>query len=242
MSTHEKESKGILLTYVDDLMVITEAKINEVIMKTIDKTWKCSPEEVVKMNNQPVSFCGICIEEVENGFFIHQRPYTRELLKKHRLEECNATKILLDKETDESDKVEEEDEEWIKWKETPEFLLKVREAQKIAGEVLWLTTRTRPDLCYPIQKMTSIATKDPIKAIKYGTRMLRYLKGTEQFGLKYLNLEATKKKFEEFKEDWPTEVFDDQRVCVWSDSSFASQLQQKSQGALVVTQSGSPIF
>ena len=128
------------------------------------------------------------------------------------------------------------------WKESPEFLKKVREAQKLAGEVLWLTTRTRPDLCYPIQKMTSAATKDPDLAIKFGFRMLRYLKGTDQHGLKYHNLEATRKKFKEFKGDWPDEAFDEMKICVWSDSSFASQVQQKSQGALVVTQAGSPVF
>ena len=119
---------------------------------------------------------------------------------------------------------------------------KVREAQKLAGEVLWLTSRTRPDLCYTIQKMKSAATKDPELAIKFGFRMFRYLKGTDQHGLKYHNLEATKKKFQEFKEDWPDEAFDEMKICVWSDSSFASQVQQKSQGALVVTQAGGPVF
>ncbi len=72
--------------------------------------------------------------------------------------------------------------------------------------------------------------------------MLRYLKGTDQHGLKNHNLKATKKKFQEFKEDWPDEAFDEMKICVRSDSSFASQVQQKSQGALVVTQAGSPVF
>ena len=85
----------------------------------------------------------------------------------------------MDKESDDADKTEEEEtEEWLQWKESPEFVVKVRKAQKIAGEILWLTTRTRPD-CYPIQKMTSAATKDPEQEIKFGYRMLRYLKGTE---------------------------------------------------------------
>ena len=138
-------------------------------------------------------------------------------MKKYRLEDCNATKIILDKDSEEGEKDldEEETEEWKIWKESPEFLKKVREAQKLAGEVLWLTTRTRPDLCYPIQKMTSAATKDPELAIKFGFRMLRYLKGTDQHGLKYHNLEATKKKFQEFKEDWPNEALDEMKICVW---------------------------
>ena len=212
-------------------------------MKAIDALWKCSPEEVVKKSGPTVTFCGICIQRKEDGYFIHQRPYIKDLLKKYRLEECNATKIILDKESDDADKSEEEEtEEWKQWKESPEFTMKVREAQKIAGEVLWLTTRTRPDLCYPIQKMTSISTRNPEKALKYGFRMLRYLKGTENHGLKYVDAEATKGKFKEQSKDWPAEVYKEGTVCVWTDSSFAPQKNKKCQGALVVTQIGSPIF
>ena len=45
-----------------------------------------------------------------------------------------------------------------------------------------------------------------MKAAQYGVRMRRYLKGTEDFGLKYLTKEETIKKLEEFSEDWPKEV------------------------------------
>ena len=104
---------------------------------------------------------------------------------------------------------------------TDDFRRKVKEAQTIAGEVLWLTTRTRPDLCFAIQKMCSLVTKNPVKAAQYGVRMLRYLKGTEDYGLKYLSKEDTIAKHEEFACDWPKEVFDIERAVVWSDSSYA---------------------
>ena len=57
--------------------------------------------------------------------------------------------------------------------------------------------------------------------------MLRYLKGTEDFGLKYLTKEETIKKHEGVSEDWPKEVFEEQRAVVWTDSSFASQEEKK---------------
>ena len=59
--------------------------------------------------------------------------------------------------------------------------------------------------------------------------MLRYLKGTEDFGLKHLTKEDTLTKHEEFISDWPREIFDEQRAVVWSDSSYASQEAQMSQ-------------
>ena len=61
--------------------------------------------------------------------------------------------------------------------------------------------------------------------------MLRYLKGTKEYGLKYLTKEDTITKHEEFATDWPKEVFDIERAVVWSDSSYASQEGQKSQNA-----------
>ena len=72
--------------------------------------------------------------------------------------------------------------------------------------------------------------------------MLRYLKGTEDYGLKYLTKEATIAKHKEFSEDWPKECFDEKRAVVWTDSSFATQEEQKSQGALVLTQCLAPIY
>ena len=174
-------------------------------------------EEVVREGEKGVSFCGIVIEKIEHGYFIHQRPYTKELLKKHKLEGCNSTKIILDRESDDEDRAleKEQREEWYQnWETTEEFRSKVKESQRIAGEILWLTTRTRPDLCFSIQKMSSLATKNPVKAVQYGVRMLKYLNSTEDFGLKYLTKEETIKKHEDVSEDWPKEVFEEQRAVV----------------------------
>ena len=91
-------------------------------MKAIDKTQKCSAEEIVQEGNKGVSFCGLVIEKLPNGYFIHQKPCTKELLKKHQLEGSNATKIILDKESeDENSKAEQEQlEEWYKDWVTPD--------------------------------------------------------------------------------------------------------------------------
>jgi isocitrate dehydrogenase len=66
--------------------------------------------------------------------------------------------------------------------------------------------------------------------------------GTEDFGLKYLTKEETIKKHEGVSEDWPKEVFEEQRAVVWTDSSFASQEDQKSQGAMVLTHCMAPVY
>ena len=145
----EEELKGLLLTYVDDILVATTEELGEATMKAIDQTWKCSPKEMVREGENGVSFCGIVIIKIENGYFTHQKPFTKEPLKKHKLEECNATEIILDRESDDEDRTfeKEQQEEWYQnWVTTEEFRGKVKEPQRIAGEILWLTTRTRPHL------------------------------------------------------------------------------------------------
>ena len=50
------------------------------------------------------------------------------------------------------------------------------------------------------------------------------------------------KKHKEFIEDWPKEVFDEKRAVLWTDSAFATQEDQKGQGALVLTQCLAPVY
>jgi hypothetical protein len=68
-----EEVKGILLTYVDDLMVIADTKTSTEGMKAVDSLWKCSPEEVVLKSGPPVTFCGICIQRKNDGYSMKDR-------------------------------------------------------------------------------------------------------------------------------------------------------------------------
>ena len=91
----EEESQGLLLTYVDDIRVATSEEVGEATMKAIDQTWKCSPKEVVREGNKGVSFCGIVTEKIQDGYFIHQRPCVKHLIKKHQMAGCDATKFFV---------------------------------------------------------------------------------------------------------------------------------------------------
>ena len=76
------------------------------------------------------------IEKLAEGYFIHQKPYIQDLLKKHKLDERNATKIILDRETDEEERAfeREQQEDWYKtWITTEEYYQKMKESQRIAG-------------------------------------------------------------------------------------------------------------
>merc|ERR1712112_409305 len=59
----------------------------------------------------------------------------------------------------------------------------IHRAQKIAGSLIWLSTRTRPDITYAQSRISSMMTKAPKAAVLEAMRVLRYLKGTKHFGL-----------------------------------------------------------
>ena len=59
----------------------------------------------------------------------------------------------------------------------------VRLAQKMVGSLIWLSTRTRPDLSFAVSRMSSWSTRDPEVALRIGKRILRYLAGTVDIGL-----------------------------------------------------------
>ena len=61
----------------------------------------------------------------------------------------------------------------------------VRQAQKLAGSLIWLATRTRPDISYAQSAVSSLAARDPSRALMLGKRVLRYLAGTTDVGLEF---------------------------------------------------------
>ena len=53
----------------------------------------------------------------------------------------------------------------------------VRTAQMMTGALLWLSTRTRPDLVFGVSAMSRLTTKNPKKAVEIGYVLLKYLYG-----------------------------------------------------------------
>ena len=67
--------------------------------------------------------------------------------------------------------------------EASQTLQSVRKAQRLAGGLNWLATRSRPDIAFVVSQVSSAATKQPERAIALGKRCLRYLAGTRNHGV-----------------------------------------------------------
>ena len=59
----------------------------------------------------------------------------------------------------------------------------VRQAQRLAGGLNWLATRTRPDIAFLASQLSSAATRCPERALALGNKCLRYLSGTRDHGV-----------------------------------------------------------
>ena len=65
---------------------------------------------------------------------------------------------------------------------TPEA---VKEAQGITGALLWMVTRSRPDLAFVVSKMGQWMTKAPVRVRELGVQALKYLASTTSLALEY---------------------------------------------------------
>ena len=111
------------------------------------------------------------IEKLQNGLGIHQHPYTKELLGCYNLDHAIPSTIWLDKSECADSKIVTEERQ--------------KEAQRLGGELLWLSTRTRPDIAYAVQRLSNVQADDPARAVRIGLRILRYLVGASSHGLLY---------------------------------------------------------
>ncbi len=146
--------RGLLLTYVDDIFVVAEDDVREATLGKIMQTWSTSPPD--KVGAKPITFLGMNISKVmdqstgKDVWYVNQNSYIKDLLEKTD-DPCRQVPISREQAF-----MEPESAELV----TPE---KVKQAQQHVGELLWLVTRSRPDLMFAVSCMGSNLTKAPGK-------------------------------------------------------------------------------
>ena len=97
-----------------------------------------------------------------------------------------------------------------------------KQAQRIAGECLWLSQRTRVDIAFTTSVMCSLVSSDPRRAASIGRRLLMYLAQTKDYKLR---LKATQGE--------PT-------LRLFTDASFAQE-GKHSFGGHILEFKGAPV-
>ena len=165
------ELLAALTIYVDDLLLSGTAEASEAIWTAIKGKWKISEPDYAD-EGHAITFCGFEIEQKLDGIHVGQSKYIQSLLEKYP-EIQGTVSSPYAKENDNNDCKPQDSIE------------KLRKAQAIVGEMLWVATRTRPDLVFGVSRIGQLITRDVDQAIQRGEDMIRYLRATKHQELIY---------------------------------------------------------
>ena len=127
---------GFLVTYVDDFLILGGDALTDRVTDVIKQKWKSTEKPKVAYGSEcSVEYLSVNITAYPTGYFLDQTVYTQDLLAKWSMSECRAIGSL-----EEPGDAIEEDEEADE--------AEVRTAQRLAGGLNWLATRTRPDIAF----------------------------------------------------------------------------------------------
>ena len=163
------QAKGLLGIYVDDLLISSEEGMINALIAAIETLWEVSKPQ--HASSTRLHFLGVDIHNVGGYYYIGQQDYISSLLEKHKEIEGQSPVPYP------SDKDPEEPEEFN--------LANVRLAQAWVGEMTWLSTKTRSDLAWPVNRAAQLVSKNPLRSIEACKTMLRYLRGTQGLCLVY---------------------------------------------------------
>ena len=148
-------SGSCYIVYVDDIAVFGPELVAKQVAGAFMAKWKTSTP-MWPSPTTPVSFCGMEMARIQDGWRITQSRYLREVLRRYEIEGTTYSPMP-------------------KWKEPEEeqaSTQEVREAQAITGAILWSVTRTRPDLMFVAARMSQYSTRTPRAVRSWGYMLL----------------------------------------------------------------------
>ena len=196
----EGDNRVIMLIYVDDIILAS---------KRIEKleTVKTKLKTAFKMVDLgPIhDILGINVERqgLTGSIRLSQRKYTEELIAKFNMENAKTVSTPMEVNTkitkEMSPKSEEERAE-----------MSNRPYRELVGSLIYLANATRPDIAFAASTLSRFCNDPGETHWYYAKRILRYLKGTSHYSIKYVKNEDTFTAYTD--SDWAGDE-DDRRSC-----------------------------
>ena len=202
----EGELVGLLLVYVDDLLLLSNTVVIDRTLDEIRRIWDLSDPEEINAE-AGTRFLGSELWRFSSGeYMATQKGYTVDLLRRNLGPDQKSWKVKRTPLSREPDPPAD----------GPVDRSLLRDAQRVMGEIVWLSTRCRPDLMLAVAKLSSLMSKDPGQVLKLVENIWHYLAGTTDYGLKFA-VES-----------------DCQEMTIYTDSSFSDNCQ----GCVLVSWNG----
>lgn len=212
--------RGVILVYVDDMMITGETGLANTVVKELQKVWQTSEPEGIE-EGKPTKFLGMEIEKKGESIKASQTSFIKDRLMMNLGEDWMRAKGSSTPCSRDIGEVEDEKEI------TPE---EVREAERIVGELLWWVTRSRIDLMYVTSRLSQMVLRAPRAVYRASKQVWAYLKKTSSPGLIFTP---------DAGEGWAGES--EVGLQAYSDASFAPG-GGHSIGAVVIKWNGSPMM
>ena len=167
--TYEHNNKlTVIAVYVDDIIIAGHSAqyINK-IKSELSSRYKM--KDLGKMSY----FLGVNVVQDADRIFINQSSYAQSLLKKFGFDNSKPVSTpadignVLEKATDQCE------------------LFDVDNYQSAVGSLLYLCTKTRPDITFAVCNVSKFCSRPTTKHWSAVKRIFRYLKGTYNFGIVY---------------------------------------------------------
>ena len=165
----EGKAVGFALSYVDDFIVMGDRLVAQAFLSKLAATWKCAPPTWV-VDSEWRKFCGVEMKWDGSSLLIGQPDYAREIVARHSDVPLRSSPLPKVIEMDIEETINPED---------------VKRCQTVIGELLWLSTRTRPDLSFAVSYLTARVTKSPKGVLSLADHVLGYVASTLDFALEY---------------------------------------------------------
>ena len=164
----------IIAVYVDDILIAGHSveSINNI---KIDLANRYKMKDLGKLSY----FLGVNVSQ-DNDIFINQASYTKLLLEKFDF--INAKPVSTPGDVSNIHEPANENSE----------LFDIVKYQSAIGSLLYLSTKTRPDITFAVCNLAKFCSQPTTKHWSAIKRIFRYLKGTINFGIKYCKADTSK--------------------------------------------------
>ena len=207
---------ALLGVYVDDILLTGIREELDDFYQALAGLWKLANPSWLE---DGLKFCGIQIELGQDGsWLLHQDDYLLELLRCYGVGHASGELPTFREGYEEPENYS---------------VATLRKAQKIIGELLWLSGRTRMDICYHVCKMGQLLSKYPHQVYEDALCVLQHLARTSALRLRYGG----------FQEAWTGDQVlryqrDQNVVESWSDASFGQADGRSHSGVALVLAGG----